>query len=188
MKFSKWSLIALIIVALSAALGLGLIAADDSQPEPGTPEDNACYDGGLMAGKCDTDWEWNGGWYLARFLTGSITRQEVPVIYESLLPPLEVVEEIPVLTICKSYGWEAHEQLCASSNQTGVWESTIYGPYTYLIFTPDSTGASCPATFNGFGISVRGSNTMDELSPAGFTSAEAAQLGLNSFACVYRNK
>jgi hypothetical protein len=52
-----------------------------------TPEDNECYDGGTMAGKCDTDWAWTCGWYLARFNQGIFTREQVPLTCHILLPP-----------------------------------------------------------------------------------------------------
>jgi len=45
------------------------IISSASEPKPETPEDNACYAGGAMEYKCDTDWEWTCGWYLARWIT-----------------------------------------------------------------------------------------------------------------------
>lgn len=44
-----------------------LIYIPPYEPEAGSKGDNACNEGGSMAGKCDTDWEWTCGWYLARY-------------------------------------------------------------------------------------------------------------------------
>lgn len=54
-----------IILILLFALPLSMATAQD--PAPNTTQDNACYEGGSMAGKCDTEWEWVCGWYLARW-------------------------------------------------------------------------------------------------------------------------
>lgn len=48
----------LVVVVL---LPLGPVQAQNAA------EDNACYAGGTLAGKCDTEWEWVCGWYLARW-------------------------------------------------------------------------------------------------------------------------
>jgi hypothetical protein len=73
-------------------LGLSLVAADETQPEPGSPEDNACYPGGVLYRKenqdgCPSLWHWKAGWFLARFLRGEITRQDFPKEFASVLPP-----------------------------------------------------------------------------------------------------
>lgn len=47
-----------------------LVYVPPYEPEIGTPQDNACHVGGSMAGKCDTDWAWTCGWYLARYEAG----------------------------------------------------------------------------------------------------------------------
>jgi len=91
-------MIARLIVMFVLLLGLaGITAADDveatcsldgedtSLPACFTPEDNACYAGGAMEGKCDTEWEWLGGWHLARL--GSLyTRDNFPADFVTLLP------------------------------------------------------------------------------------------------------
>ncbi len=189
MKFSKWSLIAVIVVALSAVLGLGLIAAADSQPEPGTPRDNACYEGGVMAGKCTLDWHWEGGWYLARFLSGDLTRQQVPDDFQILLPPPPppVVDGVasPVTTICKAYGWESNGQVCLSSNQTGSMDWDGNGTDTYYIFTNDAAGADCPSTFNDMLFGGKAYETSGLVNYLGFSQAELDQLGLKTYYCMY---
>ena len=75
-----------------------------STPEPLTSDDNECYTGGTMAGKCDNgfhadgsvtaaevEWAWNCGWYMARFNDGTIDREQVPDECESLLPGIPVI-------------------------------------------------------------------------------------------------
>lgn len=59
------------------------------EPEPGTAADNACYTGGVMEGKCDTDWEWTCGYYLARWISAGewFGNYPMPTSCASLLPP-----------------------------------------------------------------------------------------------------
>jgi hypothetical protein len=60
------------LILLSNLLILSItiaVISSANEPKPETPADNACYAGGLMEYKCDTDWEWNCGWYLARWIT-----------------------------------------------------------------------------------------------------------------------
>ena len=82
--------------------------ARDSVPQP--PPDvadsaNACAAGGTMAGKCSvddpgficppevsdcqaySDMLWRAGWYLIRFEQGVFTRDEIPDVFQWLLPP-----------------------------------------------------------------------------------------------------
>lgn len=53
------------------------LAADDAA-------DNACYEGGSMAGKCnlsteaETEWAWTCGWYIARAERSAIAPDAVP--------------------------------------------------------------------------------------------------------------
>lgn len=49
-----------------------------------TAADNACYEGGSLAGKCDwpteaeTEWAWTCGWYIARAENGAFAASDVP--------------------------------------------------------------------------------------------------------------
>lgn len=63
-------------------------------PEVGSPADNACNEGGSMAGKCDSEWEWDCGYYLARWLSagGWAGTYRLPVWCEVLLPPRPLIE------------------------------------------------------------------------------------------------
>lgn len=58
-------------------------------PECGTPKDNECYPGGVLAGKCDSEWHWKGGWWLARYNHFGLNRADFPLEFISLLPPIE---------------------------------------------------------------------------------------------------
>jgi hypothetical protein len=63
-------------------------------PECGTPKDNECYPGGVMAGKCDSEWHWKGGWWLARLNHYGLSRADFPAEFVSLLPPLPEPTEV----------------------------------------------------------------------------------------------
>jgi hypothetical protein len=72
-------------------LMLLVMAVPITAQQPGTPEDNACYPGGEMEGQCDTLWEWECGWYLARWTTNGgygNASNFFPDWCGSLLPPL----------------------------------------------------------------------------------------------------
>ncbi len=83
----KYLLITLLILL---ATGFFVFAADD-QGDPNDPtindRANACYEDGSMAGKCDTEWEWECGWYLIRFESGMISPDGFPTGCISVLPP-----------------------------------------------------------------------------------------------------
>src|SRR5215510_1893 len=95
--FKKLLVVPILLLVSIIVLAVGL----DDQGNPNDPtvneRANACYEGGSMEGKCDTQWEWDGGWYLIRFQYGLISREDFPAQYAILLPPLpqEVIEELP---------------------------------------------------------------------------------------------
>lgn len=60
-----------------------LVYVGTYNPERGTAADNACNEGGVMAGKCNSEWHWTCGWYLARYDAGVIT--SVPATCQILL-------------------------------------------------------------------------------------------------------
>jgi hypothetical protein len=62
-------------------------------PECGTRRDNECYPDGVMAGKCESEWHWKGGWWLARFYHFGLSRVDFPAEFISLLPPLPEVDD-----------------------------------------------------------------------------------------------
>lgn len=63
-------------------MSLAVMAQD--APADGSPADNACFEGGSLAGKCDwptaaeRDWAWTCGWYIARVESGELAPSDVP--------------------------------------------------------------------------------------------------------------
>lgn len=79
-------------------------------PDEGTAQDNACNPGGVMAGKCTTDWEWTCGYYLARYDSGQALG--VPSSCQILL---DVRPQIPQSTPPQTVG---ASQVCIISLQS----------------------------------------------------------------------
>lgn len=61
--------------------------ANPEWPPCETNHDNECFTGGQMEGRCITDFDWEMGWWLARFNQGHVTRDDVPEAFQSGLPP-----------------------------------------------------------------------------------------------------
>jgi hypothetical protein len=68
-----------------------------SESDSDSSMDNECYEDGTMAGRCNTEWDWNGGWYLARYNQGIFSRNDIPETYHILLPE-------PVISMAESGG------------------------------------------------------------------------------------
>jgi hypothetical protein len=90
-----------LIVALSVLL-LSSIAvfAEAGFDDQGNPNDptvneraNACYEGASMENRCQTELDWQAGWYLIRFEFGLLSREEVPSWVAWVLPP-EILAEV----------------------------------------------------------------------------------------------
>jgi hypothetical protein len=93
-------LIAIVLISISA------FAADDTLPnDPNVnPDANACFAGGVWAGKCgDSGYLWEGGWYLIRYFYGLIPRSQFPDQYKWALPSLEEEEEEAAAAIATCY-------------------------------------------------------------------------------------
>lgn len=92
-----------ILALLCLIFGLTLASAAQQTNSEGRPEDNACYTGGSLEGKCDwptdaeDEWAWDCGWYVARVDTGVFTVYDVPewcnyfvaprvICYDSFMP------------------------------------------------------------------------------------------------------
>jgi hypothetical protein len=93
-------LIILLFAVSIVLISILMVSAEVGKDDRGNPNDpavneraNACYEGASLAGKCDTEEMWVAGWYLIRFETGLIGRDEFPDQYDWLLPP--VVESVP---------------------------------------------------------------------------------------------
>jgi|GEM_PF-1558653 len=84
--------ILMIVMALFA--GILAVSAQDSIDDQGDVNDpndnnraNACYEGGTLEGKCDTELMWQAGWYLIRYENDLLDRTEIPVWVNWVLPP-----------------------------------------------------------------------------------------------------
>lgn len=77
----------IVAVILATFASLSIAQTPDRLP-PG--EDNACFPGGSMDGRCENELHWNAGWYLAHVEAGLIRPQDVPSQFTwavaSLLP------------------------------------------------------------------------------------------------------
>lgn len=75
------TLFALVLTLLSMTV---LTAAQDEPVTNEDPTENACYEGGLLEGKCDwptdaeDEWAWNCGWHLASVLSRRSTVDQFP--------------------------------------------------------------------------------------------------------------
>lgn len=75
------TLFALVLTLMSMTV---LAAAQDEPVATEDPTENACYDGGLLEGKCDwptdaeDEWAWNCGWHLASVLSRRSTVEQFP--------------------------------------------------------------------------------------------------------------
>lgn len=74
----------LVLALMIAILGMVVSAQTTTPTSTESPEDNACFAGGLLEGKCDwptdaeNEWAWTCGWYIARYGTGEFTISQVP--------------------------------------------------------------------------------------------------------------
>jgi len=100
----------ILIVVLTICLSAVLVVAEgtDDQGNPNDPTNNnranACYEGGSMEDKCDTNWEWVCGWYIIRLDSGIYSRDEIPAFCDSLLPALPESETINVTVVNRFSG------------------------------------------------------------------------------------
>jgi len=151
----KFVLLAMLLL-VSGVLLISAVPTYAEEPAVGTAEDNACNPGGVMDGKCDTDWEWTCGYYLARWISaggwgGNYMMNSDCV---SLLPPVPVVEineagavagidpaqVAAVIEICKN---ATGNRYCLYSNQTGTQDTGADGSIQIdLRFYPG--GPTCP--------------------------------------------
>lgn len=101
--------------------------------------DNECNEGGAMAGKCDTEWEWTCGWYLARFNRGELNYQTVPATCVILLPPppAAVIAQLSpeaVSQICKLYPGFSNSTACAYAKfKTGTVDNWSDGSINFEV-------------------------------------------------------
>lgn len=98
-------------------------------------DDNACFSGGVMEGKCDTDWEWMCGYYLARWQANCI----------SLLPPRFITppggdDEVFPSAGCLLLAFGGGQPLYANFN----------GSYFFTVPAPGYSDPDCTIPNGGF--------------------------------------
>lgn len=159
-------------------------------PECGTSADNACYEGGVMEGKCVGDWEWKAGWHLARFLSGMMTREQVPQDFQIVLPPPAEPGSEPLrLCITESDDYIT-VRACISSDQTG-WLTVTDGKKTInisILFVTGDSFDACPTTYNQLPVVdalPTGMVVMSLVRAQFFTQEEVDALRLQSAMCFY---
>lgn len=95
-------LVVLVVSLLLPALFIRAAVGVDDRGNPNdpavNPRANACYTGGSLEGKCHTEVEWVAGWYLIRFESGILSRDEVPEDYQWVLPDVPVLNSAPAPT------------------------------------------------------------------------------------------
>lgn len=70
------------LIAVSVVFALAGFDDQGSTNDPRANERaNACYDGGTLAGQCDTQAEWDAGWYLIRFEYGLFGCDQFPAAF-----------------------------------------------------------------------------------------------------------
>ncbi|MCS6835841.1 MAG: hypothetical protein NZ750_07470 [Anaerolineae bacterium] len=125
----------ILVVAIAALAALAI--AETPAPTP-DPKDNACYPGGSMDGRCEDDNHWNAGWYYARWEQGKIKREDFPVMYIWVLPPLlEPAEQAQGSSSGICYPFELFDSLL----YTGP--ANTLGNFIYYA-EPDCTGEPEP--------------------------------------------
>jgi hypothetical protein len=73
-----------LLVLLTALFAVTLASAAQDENTVESPDENACYAGGSLEGKCDwpteaeDEWAWTCGWYIARAERGTISESSVP--------------------------------------------------------------------------------------------------------------
>jgi hypothetical protein len=90
----------LLIVVLTVFMSVILVMAEAGFDDLGVENDptsndraNACYEGGTLEGKCDSQLMWDAGWYLIRYEYGIFTRDDVPAWVRWIVPPEVLPEE-----------------------------------------------------------------------------------------------
>ncbi len=77
-----------LLLLMSLLAAQAALADDDGEVVPLDPEANACFDGGTLAGKCDTVDMWVAGWLLVRVEHGVMDPHDVPTEYAWILRSL----------------------------------------------------------------------------------------------------
>lgn len=189
------SLLALVVAMVSPTLADDASCTTNSNDGSGLPEcgslaDNACYEGGVMEGKCVGDWEWKAGWHLARFLAGTMTREQVPQDFQIVLPPPAEPGSEPLRLCITDSDDDITVRACISSDQTG-WltaADSITSITISILFVTGDSPAACPTSHNQLSVVQAlptGMVVMTLVSAQIFTQEELDALRLQSVMCIY---
>lgn len=88
MKRSITLVMVCLLLLISLLAAPAALADDSGEAVPLDPEANACFDGGTLAGKCDTEDMWVAGWLLVRVEYGVLDPHDVPDEYAWILRSL----------------------------------------------------------------------------------------------------
>ncbi len=88
MKRSTVLVMVCLLLLMSLLAAQAALADDSGEAVPLDPEANACFDGGTLAGKCDTEDMWVAGWLLVRVEHGVLDPHDVPDEYAWILRSL----------------------------------------------------------------------------------------------------
>lgn len=174
----------LLVISIFALGSMLIFAQSDDQGDPNNPlsngRANACYAGGSMEGKCDTEWEWEAGWYLIRFEYGLISREDFFAQYAGLLPaeviPTEVeavVSSTPVF-VC---GGPVYGSLYVKFGTSDFLASPVSSYSDSSCTTPDTL------IFLNLVYTTAGNSAATNLCISRFSATTAALLGNNIYYC-----
>lgn len=160
-----------IFITLLTLLISSVFVLADGTDDEGNPNDpnvndraNACYEGGAMEGKCDTDWEWMCGWHVIRLdPQNEDLRASFPPACISLLPPLIVPEVVAPVVVSRPTSPTLAAGCYVYSGSFSLQWNGGSGPYNTVRYsttnctgpvfavtssmTTDPALASCPSPF-----------------------------------------
>lgn len=167
--------IILLVLIIILALPLGMSSAQ----EPGTKEDNACNEGGSMAGKCETAWHWVCGWYLARWEANggwNTPNNRLNDACLSLLPPQDTSVASPVCFLIFG-AWN----LCFADDGTSTADlifSPIKPDYKLLATTFILPGICPVGTVVGFPVFILSPQQQEYMLSLGYSTNSLLCYGL----------
>lgn len=142
---------ALLIILLLSSIFVGVVSAQEDTEDP---NENACYAGGDLEGKCgvfeteeEIEWAWNCGHYYAQYIGGTISLEQAPDTCKLLF------EKVEPFALCLYLG----------GGKTRAIEA---GEYLLIEGAPNITGNSTHYLY-GLG---RNTSPCDELVPSGINT------------------
>jgi hypothetical protein len=90
------------------------------------PDANACFEGGTLEGKCDSQILWEAGWYLIRFEKELISREDFLPYYAWILPQLQEETIVAPAAISICYTFDDFGDMRSFTLITGVKDGMKY--------------------------------------------------------------